>query len=74
MSKGRVVSSKNIHETILGGDGLVDFIVHPDIGIIEAAKLIDQSEAGEFKTRVSKNCRDILKLYIVYRLQKYKSD
>ena len=56
------------------GDGLVDFIVHPDVGIVEAAKLIDQSEAGEFKSRVSKNCRDILKLYLVHSLQKHESD
>ena len=85
--KGRDVSSKNLRtinvsknfslkysKFILDGDGLVDFIVHPDVGIVEAAKLIDQSEAGEFKSRVSKNCRDILKLYLVYSLQKHKSD
>ena len=58
----------------LDGDGLVDFIVHPDVGIVEAAKLIDQSEAGEFKSRVSKNCRDILKLYLVHSLQKHERD
>ena len=58
----------------LGGDGLVDFIVHPDVGIIEAAKLIDQSEAGEYKTRVSKNCREMLKLYLVFKLQEHKHE
>ena len=75
MSKGRVVSSKifkNKYLIISGGDGLVDYIVHPDIGINEAAKLIDQSEAGEYKTRVSNNCRKIFKLYIVYKLQELK--
>merc|ERR1712131_367797 len=63
---------QDLYNLLKGGDGLVDFIVHPDIGIIEAAKLIDQSEAGEYKTRVSNNCRKIFKLYIVYKLQELK--
>jgi len=65
---------QDLYNLLKDGDGLVDFIVHPDVGIVEAAKLIDQSEAGEFKSRVSKNCRDILKLYLVYSLQKHKRD
>merc|ERR1711953_307736 len=65
---------QDLYNLLKDGDGLVDFIVHPDVGIVEAAKLIDQSEAGEFKSRVSKNCRDILKLYLVHSLQKHERD
>lgn len=54
------------------GDGLVDYLVNPELTIVDAANIIDQSEAGEFKSRVSKNCRDMLKLYLRYSLQCHK--
>lgn len=75
-----IIERENLTQTVRSelyfllkdGHGLVDYLTNPELDISDAIKILDENEVGEFKTQVTQNCRNVLKLYLEWELHKLK--